>query len=190
MCKYIVVLDRPQIIIWRMRIAWWIPNATQVYCLYFKLNNCCWKLDVRFERFLLFQGPFWTQANIHALCMNGRAVNGGINYRSLTTYSRCRSRANPYIFCWWQTGTETDLSSCTSLLLWQYHSNNVPFSPSAKWDLQKSNGRRLYTQDKEISFHMSGRVTQKSTFTILLFWMSCLLHNVLLLKYTKRYYIT
>jgi len=34
MCKNIVEPDRPQITIWRMRIAYWIPKATDAHSEY------------------------------------------------------------------------------------------------------------------------------------------------------------
>ena len=48
MCKHIVESDRPQMTIWRMRIAWCIAKATNTHpyhtigqLLLFHCNNCC-----------------------------------------------------------------------------------------------------------------------------------------------------
>jgi len=84
--KNIVLLNSPQMIIWRMRIACWIPTATHVHCLsYSNYNNGCWK----------FKERIWTQKKKHALFLNGRAEAGGISRRVLIVHSRGRSRAIP-----------------------------------------------------------------------------------------------
>ena len=43
MWENVVQPDRPQVTIWRMRIAWWIPKATNTYCrnIEYLLLFCC-----------------------------------------------------------------------------------------------------------------------------------------------------
>ena len=120
--------------------------------VFLNYNNGCWILDVRFESFFPISESSLNTSKHSCALHEWPGREWGIICRSLTTYSRFRSRAIPCISCGWPSGTDIGFS-CTSLLLCQYHSNNAPFSPSAKWDLTEvKRAKAVYLETKKYPF--------------------------------------